>query len=224
MRRLGSMLLLASICVAIPADLMAQQNTQSVTAPAVENWATKRARELTELGSASLRAGQVDSAVARFNEAIAADGSYGPAYLALARLRESTGELDEAVSVLKLGMERILGFWDGLFAQAELFARARRFDEATKLLCEFRVANPANEPGLEKLLEVAAAADRLPVALSAARKLLSLAQARNDAAAAKRAASKVRALMTLVGGVDPVVAGGARREPVRRALARFRPR
>jgi tetratricopeptide (TPR) repeat protein len=220
MRRYGFLVLLAASWFAAPDEAKAQPTPALPT----ENWATKRARELTELGGAALRAGQVDSAVARFNEAIAADGSYGPAYLALAKLRESTGEFDEALSVLKLGMERILGFWDGLFAQAELFARARRFDEATKLLCEFRIANPDHEPGLEKLLEVAAAADRLPVALGAARKLLTLARARGDAEAAKRAASKVRALMTLVAGADPVIAGGSRGEAVRRALARFRPR
>jgi tetratricopeptide (TPR) repeat protein len=193
------------------------------TAPA-ESWATLRARELTASGAALRQSGRVGDAVARFTEALKTDGTYGPAYLALAELREATGEVEEAEKVLLLGMQNILGFWEGLMAQAELVARQRRFDDATALLLAFERGNPDHEGALRRLIDVATRADRLPVALRAARRLHELATLKKDDAARKSSAATVRALTLLLGETDPVAAGPRHREVARRALARYKPR
>lgn len=189
-----------------------------------ESWATRRARELTVSGATLRQAGHVGDAVALFTEALKTDGTYGPAYLALAEVREATGEVDEAEKVLLLGMQNILGFWDGLMAQAELVARQRRFDDATALLLAFERGNPDHELALRRLVDVATKADRLPVALRAARRLHELATLKKDEAGRKSSAAIVRALSLLLGETDPVAAGPKHREAARRALARYRPR
>ncbi|MBL8739654.1 MAG: hypothetical protein JNK04_01130, partial [Myxococcales bacterium] len=57
--------------------------------PPQENWATQRARTLTEQGRAHRKSGDTGRAIARFNEALAIDATFGDAYLELASLREA---------------------------------------------------------------------------------------------------------------------------------------
>ncbi len=189
-----------------------------------ENWATKQARTLTSQGRAAAGNGQADVAIRRFLDAIELDGTYGPAYLALADLRTRSGEVDEAEKVLDLGLDRIVGFSEGLRAKAELKVTTKRFDAATSLFVDVLKSAPDDRTTLERLIEVATKADRLPVALGAARKLHALAVASGNESERKNAASTVRVLMKLLGSVDPVLGTQPSRERARRALARFRPR
>jgi tetratricopeptide (TPR) repeat protein len=212
------------VAAALGAALALAPSVRASADEPAESWATRRARELTSSGSALRQSGRVDEAVSRFTEALKTDGTYGPAYLALAELREATGEIEEAEKVLMLGMQSILGFWEGLMAQAELVARQRRFDEATALLIAFERGNPDHEGALRRLVDVATKADRLPVALRAARRLHELATTRKDDAARRSSAATVRALSLLLGETDPVAAGPRHREAARRALARYKPR
>ncbi len=184
-----------------------------------ESWATSRARSLTEQATANRDAGRHDQALARYREAIEMDGSYGPAYLGLASLREAMGEVDEAKIVLALALEAIPGFGEALLAQADLLNRAKRYDESTASLLEALKLERDNVAVLERLLRVAPKGGNLPVALGAARRLAALARARGDEAAAKDADLTARALTRLVGDADPVARGRKHGEQARRALA-----
>jgi len=186
-----------------------------------ESWATARARSLVEQGQSNRASGHVDIALERFREAIVMDGSYGPAYLALASLREATGDAEEADRVLALGLDRIPEFSEGLEARGDLLSRAGRNGEATTTLLAALAIAPDDVTLLGKILVVAPRAGQLPVALAAARRLRALAHARGDAAAEREAALTATALATLLGEVDPVVAGTSRGERSRKALAAF---
>ncbi|MBL8741156.1 MAG: tetratricopeptide repeat protein, partial [Myxococcales bacterium] len=144
----------------------------------------------------------------------------GDAYLELASLREASGELDEAERVLSVGLERIPGFVEGVAARGDLYARAKRYEDATTTFLQLSTMKPDDEPTLQKVLVNATRARLLPVALASARRLASLAARRDDQAALKDARLTVRALSRLLGEVDPVAHGLRLTDPVRRALAR----
>jgi tetratricopeptide (TPR) repeat protein len=184
-----------------------------------ESWATARARSLVEAGQSHRHAGHVDLALARFHDAIEMDGTYGPAYIALAELREATGEIDEADRVLTLGLERIPAFTDALAARGALLTRAGRNEEATAALLAALDTSPDDVGILSKIVAVAPKAGRLPVALAAARRLATLAHERGDTAAERDARLTAKALVTLLGDVDPVARGSHSPERSRRALA-----
>lgn len=184
-----------------------------------ESWATSRARALTEQAAANREAGRHEQALSRYREAIEMDGSYGPAYLGLASLREAMGDVDEAKNVLALALEAIPGFGEALLAQADLLSRAKRYDESTASLLEALKLERDSLAVLERLLRVAPKGGNLPVALGAARRLAALARARGDEAAAKEADLTARALTRLVADADPVARGRKHGEQARRALA-----
>ncbi len=187
---------------------------------AQENWATARARALTEQGLAHRNAGAVDQAIARFNEAIAIDATYGPAYLALASLREGRGERDEALKVLEMAMERDPSFDAAIESRGDVLARAGRFGEATTAYLELLTRHPNEVALLEKILETAPKGNLMPVALAASRRLALVAREAGDAAREKRARTFTRALERLVSEADPVRRGAASSDRVRRALSR----
>lgn len=199
--------------------LFVAPQTAAADSPAQENWATQRARALTEQGRAHRKSGNTNQAVARFNEALAIDGTFGDAYIELALLREASGELDEAERVLAVGLERIPGFVEGLAARGDLYGRAKRYDQATTTFLQLSAMKPDDEPTLHKVLINATRARLLPVALASARRLASLAAKREDQAAAKDARLTAKALARLVGEADPVAQGKRLSDPIRRALA-----
>ncbi len=210
---LAALAVVATLTVVSPAAAQAEAPTES--------WATTRARSLVEQGSAHRAAGHVELALARFREAIEMDGTFGPAYLALADLREATGDVDEADRVLALSLDRIPSFSEGLAKRAELFTRADRPRDATAALLLALDARPDDPALLAKLVDSAAKARLFPVALRAARRLAALSHARGDAAAEREAMLTATALAMLVGPSDPVADGVRSKERARRALARL---
>ncbi len=213
--RIALSLALGLALLASPTPARAEQ-----AAPVQENWATARARVLTQEGKAHREKGNVGLAVTRFNDALSIDATFGDAYLALASLREATGELEEADKVLSLALEHIPGFDPALFARAELYGRAKRFDAATSVLLGILAREPEQRAALTKVIETASKAGRFPVALAAARRLALLLGKEGDLAAAKDARITVRALTLLVAEADPVCAKHRATSVVRRALAR----
>lgn len=187
---------------------------------AQENWATARARALTEQGIANRNAGAVEQAIARFNEAISIDATYGPAYVALASLREGRGEREEALKVLEMAIERDPSFDEAIVSRADLLARAGRFGEATSSYLELLSRHPNDMVLLEKVLDVAPRGNLMPVALAASRRMAIVAHDSGDAAKEKRARTFTRALERLVAEADPVRRGASSSDRVRRALAR----
>jgi tetratricopeptide (TPR) repeat protein len=188
-------------------------------APA-ESWATVRARDLTEQASTHRAAGRTELALKRYLEALEMDGTFGDAYLGLAALRESTGEIDEAERILLLALDRIPGFVTAQIARGDLLTRAKRFREATTILLAALPGAPDEAAVLERVVAVAPRAGLLPAALGAARRLAALARERGDTARAREAEITARALARLVGEADPVASGRAHVESARRALAR----
>jgi tetratricopeptide (TPR) repeat protein len=189
------------------------------TVQAEESWATKRARDLTEQAAGHRAAGRTDDALSRYRQAIEMDGTYGPAYLGLAELREATGDVDEARQVLLLALEAIPSFQEARVAHADILHRAKRYSESTVLLVEALKLDRDSVPLLEKVLRTAPRAGALPVALGAARRLAALAKARGDDRAAADAEITARALTRLVSEADPVKRGRKHAEQARRALA-----
>lgn len=185
-----------------------------------ENWATARARLLTEQGVANRNSGKTDAALSRLLEAISIDGTFGPAYLALASLREASGEWEEALRVLDMGIDRIAGFDEGLVARASVLARAKQYAGATAAYLIVLQRHADDEASLRQLLLVAPRANLLPVALGASRRLMVLCRERGDAACEKEARLTTRALEHLIAEADPVTRGAKHRDRVRRALAR----
>lgn len=189
------------------------------TPVASENWATARARALTEQARGLIAAGSSEQAVAKLNEALGVDATFEPAYLTLASLRAALGQHDEALLVLDMGLERVPGFDAALEAKADVLGRAKRWSAATQIYLELLRRREDDEGTLTRLLDAAVRASLFPVALASARRLAALAHARGDEAAARDARLTARALARLVAEADPVSAGATERGAARRALA-----
>lgn len=190
-------------------------------AAVTDNWATARARSLTDQGRAHFAAGHVDLALKRYNEALEIDSTFGEAYLALAALRESTGEVAEAERVLELGLDRIPGFAEGLQARGDLLARDRRPAEAVASFLAVLALRPDDPEALRRIVATAPQGGLLPVALGAARRLAALATSAGDPKLELEMRREATALSRLLGELDPVRAGASSRERPRRALARL---
>lgn len=192
----------------------------AATARAEENWATRRARELTEQGARQQAEGNTEVAAARFREAVEIDPTFGPGYLAWGALLEGGRDFAAAERVYSLGLEHVAGFADGYAARGGLRARERRFAEATADLRAAAELRPTDLRLLEQLADALIRDRALPAALAVARRIVRVATAAGDTASAERARLQTRALAKLLGDLDPVVAGADDRGDVRRALAR----
>ena len=185
-----------------------------------ENWATQRARELVVQGDGHREQGHVDLAIERYRQAIEIDPTFGQAYLALGRLRESTGDLLEAERTYAAGIEHINGFAEGLLARGELRAHTAKPDAALSDMMAALALHDDDMAALRRVRETSIALGRLPVALAVDRRLGAVAHDKGDAAAEHEAAVTASALEMLVGFVDPVAAG-TDRGAVRIALAKL---
>lgn len=194
-----------------------------VASPALaeESWATTRARELVEQGRRQADGGHLDVATARFREAVQMDSTFGPAYLAWGALLEAARDDAEAERVYAMGIAHVARFADGYAARGKLRARQRRFEEATRDLRAAARLRPDDLPLLGALGEALLREGAWPAALAVQRTLLRLATEQGEIEAARRAAVQIRALMTLLGELDPVVAGARDRGEVRSAVARW---
>lgn len=188
---------------------------------AQENWATKRARELTADGEAEQKAGRGDVAVQRFRQAIDVDPTFGQAYLDLGALRVSQGDLVEAERTYSAALEHIAGFTDGFLARASVRKRQGKRQGAVSDLESALDFAPTNTAIALQLVEAAVQAGNLPLALGVARRAWRVATDAGDTSSAKEARISIRALELLLGGVDPVGAANVE-NPVRRAIARHK--
>ena len=91
---------------AVSLVLVLAPRAAAADSPPQENWATQRARALTEQGRAHRKSGDSARAIARFNEALAIDPTLHQAHSALAELaiKEknyplAVAELDKALAV-----------------------------------------------------------------------------------------------------------------------------
>lgn len=183
------------------------------------SWATTQAVELSRQARDHAARGEPDAAITRFVEALRLDPTYAPAYLGLAAQYEARGDAREAERTYAVGLDHVPGFTDALVARAKLRARAHRHEDAiTDLEAAIGVDGDAL-PVLRELFAAYTAIRALPAALAVARRMVAVADAQRDAAAAGEARVKARALGLLVGEIDPVTAGRAGRGAVRSALS-----
>lgn len=206
MRRVGIALVLAG-ALALPRAALA------------ESWATAQARQLTDQGDRLVARGEVEAALGRFTQALDLDGSYGPAYLALARARLVRGDPAEADRVLSQGISRVMGFAEGFMARARLrLGLGRRPEAARDAIDAARLAS--DDPRFVTEAEaLCVEAGALPAALGLARQIVALTAGDPEAHAA--ALLRARALMAVVAEVDPVAGGERGRGEVRAALSRY---
>jgi Flp pilus assembly protein TadD len=206
-RRLLVSLALA-VAVAIPS-----------VARAEPSWATEHAAELTHLGQAEVARGESSAAARRFLEAISTDPTYGPVYLALGSLYESTGEVKEAERAYAMGIEHVVGFARVRVARAHLLAALHRMPEAVADLEVAVAEEPDDAALLDELARAYVTTGAMPAALAATRRLALLDDRRADVHGAQGARLKLKALELLVADLDPVIAGRRGRGPVRQAIA-----
>ena len=214
--RISSALRLRAVCILIAGAIVVHASE----ARAEASWATQQATEMTRQGLE--HAGLGDSAVGarRLLEAISFDPTYAPAYLALGRLHEASGDFAEAERAYSMGIDHVGRWAEGLRARAKLRAKLGRPLEALADLASAAELDP-NDAALLLELEEAYVGQRVLVAaLAVARRREVLAGKQGDARAATDARVRVRALALLIGEVDPVIAGARERGFVRSALAR----
>lgn len=186
-----------------------------------ENWATKRARELTDAGEEQQRGGHTDVAAQRFRQALEIDPTFGRAYLDLGALRVTEGDLVEAERTYSAALEHIAGFTEGFVARASVRRRlGKRQGVLTDLESALSFAPTDTKIALE-LVTAAIAAGNLPLALGVARRAWRIADAAGDASSARDARLSIRALQILIADIDPVGAANVD-NPVRRAIARLK--
>jgi tetratricopeptide (TPR) repeat protein len=182
------------------------------------SWATAQAAQRTRLGRDHAAQGEVDLAVRSYLDAIAFDATYGPAYLALGEIQAARGDAAEAERAFSMGIDHVAGFAEAFVARGRLRARSHRAAEAIADLEAAADLRPEAPGVLRELTDAYIAARALPAALAVTRRRLALAEAQGDGRAAGEARAEARALVGLVGEVDPVTAGGSGRGAVRRAL------
>jgi tetratricopeptide (TPR) repeat protein len=208
---LGQLVFLAALALAVLPTASAGAEPLS--------WATAQAGELTRQGRDLAARREVDAAARRFLEAIKFDATYGPAYLGLGALHEQGGDPREAERAYAMGLERVPRFVEGFRARSRLYLRQGRHADA---IADARAAVDLVPEGIEVVRELGAAyvaAGALPAALAVTRRIEALAEEQGDLGALAEARVRARALGILVGELDPVLAGGAGRGVVRRAIA-----
>ncbi len=186
----------------------------------LESWATRASRELVRRADISHRRGQSGEALALLTEAVRMDPTFGPAYLALGRLRESLGDPAEAERVYGKATRLREGGADAFRARAELRHRDGRVRDALADL-EAALAQRDTDLALLRLLTRWYVEQRAwPAALGTARR--TLAQLERDASMREEdmvsARLQVRALTVLAAETDPVLFANSDGW-VRRALA-----
>jgi tetratricopeptide (TPR) repeat protein len=185
------------------------------------SWATSQAAELTRQGREHAAQGDTDTAVRRYLDAIKFDPTFAAAYLSLGGLQEAAGDPREAERTYSTGLDHVNGFGEGHRARARLRIRQKRVMEAVGDLEAAVGYAPADVGTLRELASAYVAVGALPAALAVTRRVVWVAEEAGDAKVVGEAKLSARALALLVGGVDPVMAGGigSGRGAVRSALS-----
>lgn len=179
----------------------------------------QRASEYITLGERFLASGDRVSAAAYFRDAISADASIASAYVALGEVQLARGALRDAEETFRVGLVRAMPdarLWIGL---VRVLDAAGRTAEADAVLVEATTHFGRDEHVMRMRRDRAEARLAWSLALSLTRRLARVAEERGDEAAVREHALHARALLVLVGEVDPVSARDDS-SPLRRVLSR----
>ncbi len=183
--------------------------------------------ELVRQGRAYESSGDQDRALSRYGEAMQVDGSCGAGYLAMGELRARTGDGREAERVLTACLERLPDMREARLARAKVRRALGRSAEAEDDIHNMVDATSAEETPRREMTLVALRViakwfdedDARPAELAIWRRIQFIATRSDDTTLLKEATAMVRALVIVVGIVDPV-SSPARRDAFRVMLAR----
>lgn len=200
-------------------DAASSTNVEPALARA-SSWATERALALTAKAERYARRGDVALALAAYNDAIRTDATFGPAYLGLARVRESLSDFAEAERLYLMAAELPDSAPEARARRAALLKRNGREAEAMRELEESVRLDPSARAHMRELTAWYVQQRAWAAALAASRRLLAElehSEAATDEIAAARV--QVRALTVLAADLDPVQSAVKHPSWVRRSLA-----
>ncbi|WP_394820521.1 tetratricopeptide repeat protein [Pendulispora albinea] len=177
------------------------------------------AEELIREARVHETAGEEQTALRLYTEALSLDPTSGEGYLGLASLRLRLGDLREAERVYSVSLERVPALYAALLGRARTRRAIGKGLEAAQDLETYAVKE--NDPRALRELARWYGEDGHPLAqLGVWRRLLTLAAARSDPDLAAEARTMIRALQIVVHPIDPVSAPSGR-ERMRTTIARI---
>lgn len=191
----------------------------SSPARAAESFVRRLAERALERGIAQEARGDIAQALTSYDEAVRADSTLGAAALRLGSLRERLGDRSEAELLYGHAISAPETSADAYYARALLRNASHQRATATLDLAESVARSPRPER-LRLLGDWYVEARTWPAALAVWRALWSSAAQSGDHAAEREARLTITALAWLAGDTDPVLAGAASPDWVRRSLAR----
>jgi tetratricopeptide (TPR) repeat protein len=184
-----------------------------------ESFVRRLAERALERGIAQEARGDIAQALTSYDEAVRTDSTLGAAALRLGSLRERLGDPSEAELLYTHAISAPDTAADAYYARALLRSTQHQRAEATRDLAESVARAP--QPERLRLLGTWYVETRAwPAALAVWRAIQASATTTGDAAAAREAELTITALSWLASDTDPVLAGSASPDWVRRSLAR----
>jgi predicted Zn-dependent protease len=185
-------------------------------------WGHQGAMDQVLRGQRQEAAGEAGRALRAYLAAIQMDPAYGPAYLALGKLRERLGDFSEAEQCYSAATRLEPTASEGLVLRARLRKRLGRVAEATRDLEAALEKSPTVRSRWDELVRWYVELGAWPAALATCRRLLRNAELGVELTAKERAEIRrqVTALGVLAAETDPVMAGrGETTNWVRRSVA-----
>ena len=195
---------IAALCVIAPAPAFAQ---------------TASAQQLTAQARDHLARGDLVLARKRLHEAIALDPGHAPAWLELAALRERSGELDEALRLYAVALERNPASARIHVARALLLERLGRLTDAAQDVSAAVSIAPSDRAIRNDALGFYVRRKNWSAALQQSRALLLIAASAAPSGELADARLHTLALQVLADDIDPVRAGRHGGNWQRRAMA-----
>jgi tetratricopeptide (TPR) repeat protein len=193
--------------------------SEAIPAKESESWATRSARRWYDRGQHHERHRSYARALDAYARALQADATFGPAYLAMGRLREQIADFDEAELIYDRAIRLPVVAAEALARRAVMRRKLGRLSEALRDI-EAAVQTGTEEPRhLELGAQWYVEARNWSAALAWHRRLESALRGQGDTQRADQVHLQVRALVVLAGDTDPVSAGRDHPSWVRRSLA-----
>lgn len=184
-----------------------------------ESFVRRLAERALERGIAQEARGDIAQALTSYDEAVRTDSTLGVAALRLGSLRERLGDPSEAELLYTHAISAPDTAADAYYARALLRSMQHQRAEATRDLAESVARAP--QPERLRLLGTWYVEMRAwPAALAVWRAIRASATTQGDVTAAHEAELTITALSWLASDTDPVLAGSASPDWVRRSLAR----
>jgi tetratricopeptide (TPR) repeat protein len=183
-----------------------------------DSFVRRLAERALERGIAQEARGDLAQALTSYDEAVRTDTTLGAAAMRLGGLRERMGDRDEAELLYSLALSAPETSADAYYARALLRNASRTRRQAIADLAESVALSPQPER-LRVLGGWYVEARMWPAALGIWRALVADAEASGNEAELREARITVTALSWLASDTDPVLAGAASNDWVRRSLA-----